>query len=363
MRMRALDAADGARRPAVVHVAPDPQGRGGMAAVVRGLLASPLAERYELESITTHRTGSAPLRLGLALSGYIRLLAWCIRNPDGLVHVHAAVRGSIHRKAIAILVARALRRPVLVQIHAGPGDIDDFLARLRPAGRGFLRAALARAQSVVSVSEASSGAVAAAFGLRAVGVIANAAPEGPDTVEPPPADVALYLGGFEDPAKGGLDLVAALPALLQAAPTLSVRFAGPGEPPAALTGLGGGRVSWCGWLDADAKARALAEAGIVLLPSRSEGLPVVLLEAMAHGRAVVATRVGGIPEVLRDEIDGVLVDPGDADALVRATAQLSRDPKKLARLAGAARGHVAQLSEARIVERLDVTYRALLGRR
>jgi glycosyltransferase involved in cell wall biosynthesis len=339
MRMRALDAADGARRPAVVHVAPDPQGRGGMAAVVRGLLASPLAERYELESITTHRTGSAPLRLGLALSGYIRLLAWCIRNPDGLVHVHAAVRGSIHRKAIAILVARALRRPVLVQIHAGPGDIDDFLARLRPAGRGFLRAALARAQSVVSVSEASSGAVAAAFGLRAVGVIANAAPEGPDTVEPPPADVALYLGGFEDPAKGGLDLAA------------------------ALTGLGGGRVSWCGWLDADAKARALAEAGIVLLPSRSEGLPVVLLEAMAHGRAVVATRVGGIPEVLRDEIDGVLVDPGDADALVRATAQLSRDPKKLARLAGAARGHVAQLSEARIVERLDVTYRSLLGRR
>jgi glycosyltransferase involved in cell wall biosynthesis len=333
-----------------------------MAAVVRDLLGSSLAERYALESITTHRTGSAARRLATALRGSGMLVAWCARHPTGLVHVHTAVRGSLYRKALAILIARALRRPVLVQFHAGPADIEAFVARLGPASHWYLRAALSRAQSVVSVSDASARAVEEAFGLAAVGVIPNAAPAGPAISTPAQADVALYLGGFEDPAKGGVDLVRALPALLDAAPGLHIVLAGPGDPPAGLTERFGGRVSWRGWLDSEDKARALAETGIVLMPSRSEGLPIVLLEAMAHGRAVVATTVGGIPELLRDDVEGILVAPGDADALASATARLAGDLARVRRLGDAARERVAELGEGRVVSLIDVAYRELLAR-
>jgi glycosyltransferase involved in cell wall biosynthesis len=331
-----------------------------MAAVVRGLLESDLGERYELTSITTHRTGSMATRLAVASSGWARLLAWCLRHPDGLVHIHAAVRGSLYRKAVAILIARAARRPVLVQLHAGPGDIDAFVAGLTPAARALFRIALRRAQSIVSVSEASARALSSAFGLGQVGVIPNAAPAGPE--QPPPANgtAALFLGGFEDPAKGGLDLVAVLPDVLRSVADLRIELAGPGEPPPELSTLDGGRVRWRGWLDVDGKARAFAEAGIVLMPSRSEGLPIVLLEAMAHGRAVVATRVGGIPDVITDGVDGLLVDPGDGPALTDAIRRLAHDPTLVQRLGAAAAARVAELSEPRVLARIDALYRSLL---
>ena len=347
-------------RPAVVHVTPDPWGRGGMAAVVRGLLSSELTERYELDSITMHRVGSTALRVRVAISGLCRLFIWCVRHPRGLVHLHASVRGSLYRKAIGILIARAFRHPVLLQLHAGPGDIDAFVANLTPATRSVLRFALRRTQAIVSVSEAGSSALAAAFDLPEVGVLPNAAPVAPASPKSATADAALFLGGFFDPAKGGVDLVRALPALLEASPRLRVQLAGPGEPPQELVALEGDRVRWSAWLDDEAKATALDEAGIVLIPSRSEGLPVALLEAMAYGRAVVATAVGGIPDVLRDDVDGVIVAPGEGDAFVAAVAALVDDPARVVRLGGSARERVAELSEPKVIARIDAIYRKLL---
>lgn len=333
-----------------------------MAAVVRGLLASPLGERYALSAITTHRDGSALTRVWVAARGGTELGVWCVKHPHGLVHIHAAVRGSLYRKAFAILLARTLRRPVLLHLHAGPGDIAAFAVRLGPIRQWFLRGALRRANAIVSVSAASARAVGSAFALEEVGVVPNAAPPAPADVGPAPADVALFLGGFDDPAKGGCDLLDALPALLEAAPKLQVMLAGPGDPPPELLQLADERVRWCGWLDNDAKRRALAEAGIVLIPSRSEGLPMVLLEAMSYGRAIVATRVGGIPELLSDDVDGVLVAPRDEHALVTATAELARDSPRVERLGAAARRRVAVLAEHDVIEHIDATYRLLLQR-
>jgi glycosyltransferase involved in cell wall biosynthesis len=333
-----------------------------MAAVVRGLLESALTERYALASITTHRTGSAAARLMVAGRGFAQLLAWSVRHPDGLVHIHAAVRGSLYRKAIAILIARAVRRPVLVQLHAGPGDIEAFVDGLAPWARRWFRFALRRAQSIVSVSEASARSLSEAFALQGVGVIPNAAPSGPADPVPPAPGAALFLGGFEDPAKGGADLVAVLPAVLAAAPGLRIELAGPGDPPPELAALAGERVGWRGWLDADGKRRAFADAGIVVMPSRSEGLPIVLLEAMANGRAVVATRVGGIPDLISDGTDGILVDAGDGAALTEAIARLAADPTLVAALGRAARDRVAELSEPRVLARIDALYASLLAR-
>ena len=120
-----------------------------------------------------------------------------------------------------------------------------------------------------------------------------------------------------------------------------------------------GRATWLGWLERDAAGAALADADIVVLPSISEGLPVVLLEALSQGKAVVATRAGGIPEVISDGIDGVLVEPGDPGALARALARVAGDTGLRTRLGAAAAARADRLGHDEVCRRLDDLYREL----
>jgi glycosyltransferase involved in cell wall biosynthesis len=102
----------------------------------------------------------------------------------------------------------------------------------------------------------------------------------------------------------------------------------------------GGHVSWTG-LVTDPFAEGLyAAADVVCQMSRwEEGFGWVIAEAMAHGRPIVATRVGGIPEIVRDGVTGLLVNRGDSAAMAEALIRLISDPELRARLGAAGRSH------------------------
>jgi glycosyltransferase involved in cell wall biosynthesis len=356
----------GARRPRVVHLGPDPTGPGGMPAVVRGLLASPLRAHLDQDVIATYRPGPWWRRHLIFLRALPRLAAWCLAPGPRIVHVHTAVRGSLYRKAIVVALARALRRPVLLHLHAGVGDIATFAEGLSPWRMRLLRRPFDRASAVISVSRAGAVEIERRFGARDVQVVPNAAPAVPATPLPdrPPDDPVrlLYLGGFEDPAKGGAVMAEALGGL----PSLDVDvvLAGPGEPPPAVTAAtSGGRARWLGWLDEPAKHAAYGQADIVVFPSITEGLPVALLEAMAYGRAIVASRAGGMPEVLTDAQDALLVPVGDVAALVDAITRLAADGTLRGRLGDAARSRARRLNDDEVTGRLLALYDAALGTR
>jgi glycosyltransferase involved in cell wall biosynthesis len=102
-------------------------------------------------------------------------------------------------------------------------------------------------------------------------------------------------------------------------------------------------IRFSGFLDRETVAAALASADVVVVPSvvdragNVDGLPNVLLEALAAGRAVIATRVAGIPDVVRHDDNGLLVPEKDATALAAALRRLVREPDTRARLGAAAR--------------------------
>lgn len=96
-------------------------------------------------------------------------------------------------------------------------------------------------------------------------------------------------------------------------------------------------VTFTGQLRPAALARRLSAAEAFVLPSRRENLPIALLDAMAAGKAVVATRTGGIPELVRHGVDGLLVPPGDAAALAGALRRVLTDAALRRRLGAAAR--------------------------
>jgi glycosyltransferase involved in cell wall biosynthesis len=101
----------------------------------------------------------------------------------------------------------------------------------------------------------------------------------------------------------------------------------------------------------------LAGMDLVVLPSLNEGMGRVLVTAMALGKPIVATRVGGVPELLADGAAGRLVPPGDAAALADAVCALLRDPDQAAALGEAGRRRVGRYSAQTMVESLAQVYR------
>jgi glycosyltransferase involved in cell wall biosynthesis len=333
-----------------------------MPAVLTALLSSPLAERYRLEAIPSYRDARPLGRLLVFARSLGALGRWCAGRGPRIVHVHVAVRGSFYRKGVVVALVKAMRRPVVLQLHAGPGDLEDFLGGLGGLRRRTFGLAFRRADRVLSVSEGGAAVLRGWLPGLDVSVVRNAppplVPRDPgreDATEP----LVLYLGGFADPAKGGTVLFEALPALLERVPEVRVALAGPGEPPGPLPD----RVRWLGWLDPAAKEAALVEADVFAMPSISEGLPVALLEAMAHELPIVASAVGGIGEILDDGADALLVAPGDAAGLVEALGSLLLEPEWRRRLGSAASASIARLGDEDVYAKLEAVYEDVLARR
>jgi len=104
-----------------------------------------------------------------------------------------------------------------------------------------------------------------------------------------------------------------------------------------------GRVELIRQLDSPEISRRLDEATLLILPSRSEGFPRVIIEAFARGRPVVASAVGGIPDIVISGRNGVLVPPGDDDAFADAVVNVLGDPELADRLGAHARADIAPL--------------------
>nr|WP_227754538.1 glycosyltransferase family 4 protein [Stagnihabitans tardus] len=149
---------------------------------------------------------------------------------------------------------------------------------------------------------------------------------------------------------GRLDPVKGVPLLLEAFAAVKAR-----HPEARLTVAGDGRirsrleararalgleVAFPGYLDEGQVAELLAEADMLVLPSFAEGLPVVLMEALAARVPVIATQVAGVSELVRDGVSGLIVAPGDVAGLAVAMDRLLSDPDLRARMGAAGRAKV-----------------------
>ena len=107
---------------------------------------------------------------------------------------------------------------------------------------------------------------------------------------------------------------------------------------------------------------ALAEAAVLALPSHAEGLPMVILEAMACGLPVVASEVGGIPDLVRHGTTGLLHPAGDVSALAECLRRVLREPDMAARMARYAWTEVRDVYATAIVMRqIETLYAELAG--
>lgn len=165
------------------------------------------------------------------------------------------------------------------------------------------------------------------------------------------------------PHKGYETLLRAVADLRERGIALSLRIAGSGEQQAELEALSRSLdlaecVTFLGHVQQDKVTALWRDADIAVLPSLTEGLPLSVVEAMAQGRPVVASQVGGIPEVVIDGENGLLAPPGDAAALADALRRIITDPQLAASLAAGARKSFEQggWSETAVTDQLLAIY-------
>jgi glycosyltransferase involved in cell wall biosynthesis len=108
-------------------------------------------------------------------------------------------------------------------------------------------------------------------------------------------------------------------------------------------------------------ARFVAACDIFCLPSRNEGMGKVLVEAMAMGKPIIASSIGGIPDIIHSGENGILVPVGDAAAWAEAIARLCRDPEKRRRMGGAGMQMAPRYSSEEMIKRIDQMYGKLLN--
>jgi glycosyltransferase involved in cell wall biosynthesis len=176
----------------------------------------------------------------------------------------------------------------------------------------------------------------------------------------------LFVGRLA-PVKGPHVLVAALDRLLREGRPVRLRFVGDGpdrpglERNVAERGINQ-HVIFEGWRNADRVRALYQQADIFALPSFAEGIPVVLMEAMAMEIACVTTRITGIPELIRHEVDGLLVTPSSEHELAAAIARLCDDPQLRVNLGKSARQRILEDYDLRRnTEQLAAIFRNFTG--
>ncbi|MDQ2982957.1 MAG: glycosyltransferase family 4 protein [Actinomycetota bacterium] len=272
-----------------------------------------------------------PWAVPLLLVSMVRELRRAARGVD-LVHANWLAGG---------LVARFAGRPFVVTLH-GSGSAGRFqdleLARRAPR---FVRFVLRRARAVICCSEALATAMHGC-GLDNVHEIPYGVdiPGEPASEHEPPT--VLYAGRLSEEKR--IDVVA------EATEGLPRIVAGDGPLRHLLPDT-------LGFVSPEELAKLYERAAVVVLVSEREGLPNVVLEAMAYGKTVVATPVGGIPTVIEDGVTGLLVPVGDAAATREAVERALGDPDLRRRLGEAARRRVTELcSWDRVVDRTLAVY-------
>ena len=331
------------------------------------LPGGPLARELERAGVPVHRLRRRGEPRLMALPRLLSLLRFL--RPE-LVHTHLAAAGVVGRVAA--------RRAAVPRVASTLHNLSDWEQKRAHPLRLMDRRTLPLADGIVAVSDAVRGAFARAcprLAARAVtvrngvDVAAFACGEGDRRA----ARATLGFGAGELvvaavarlESRKGLDILVEAAAIAVAA-GVPLRLLVVGEGPergrlqrlAHARGLTG-RVHWAGGQD-DVRPH-LAAADLFAAPSRTEGLGVSVIEALAAGVPALASRVGGLPELLEGAPCGRLLPAGEPVAWAVTIAELAADRAALRRMAAAAPAHAARFSLEASALALQAVYDRLLG--
>lgn len=334
-------------------VGPDLSAQGGVSRVVTIWRQANFFVGYDLAYIASCSDTSKNKILTL-LKGIWSFLS--ILAQAELVYIHSSAHTSFYRKSIFLLLARLFAKKVILHIH--PSGFYDFYSNLKGFRESYAKFVFDQVFTFVVLADKMKQNISEQFPRTPIHVLRNAVniQEMASRVEiQRKTGELLYLGWYIR-AKGVYELVDAAELLSQRGISFHLNFFGTKEIEKLTAYVHEKKmddlITVNGWIGVEEKLRALYGSSMLILPSHSEGIPNVILEAMATRTPIVSTFVGGIKEVLRDGENALIAEVNNADDLSVKIARMLEDHDLRNRLADTAYREVVEKYDVSVIRTL-----------
>lgn len=324
--------------PSVLMLGPSLASHGGMATVEKQLVERLLGEGIHVEFLSTYEDAGIVRKAYVALKALFQF--WRGLQTFDILHVHMASRASYERKAI--FIRHALRKGKQVIIHHHGGEFGLwFDEELSEAKRNEVRSLFSKVDAVIVLSEEwLDWFDSKDFCTKSFFVMHNAVQIPSKKCSPFSQQDVLFLGRLDENKSPDV-LLRASKKMLSEHPDSKLIFAGDGqivryESLAKKLNIEN-RCEFLGWIGKEDKESLFERVGVYCLPSKNEGMPMSVLEAMAHGIPVISTPVGGVPQIIRDGENGYLMPIDNVDCLSGLLCQLMSSNNLRANIGAAGR--------------------------
>jgi len=339
-------------------------GKGGMAAVVNNL--EPYYDTFYYISSTRSKRNFVLMGLYFS-SAIIRLIYYILFKRIKIVHIHGASYGSFSRKKILIDISHRLNIKIVYHIHGG--EFSLFYDKMKEQDKSsIVKETLDKVDTLIVLSQSWKGFYSQLTDENKIVILNNMVPLPTQNIAYREKSSSvinfLFLGEIVE-GKGIFDLLEVINNHRDSLEgSFFLHIGGKGDNARLEREIEDNNlqsmVKFGGWVSGQKKEELLSTCDIFILPSYNEGLPVSILEAMSYGMPVISTTVGGIPELIANEENGFLVEPGDKPALYESITYYLNHREKINIMGKNNKEKVRSYTPEEVIPHLNNIYKALL---
>lgn len=313
----------------VLMVGPGRKVKGGISSVVNSYYKMQMDRQLNLKYIASMEDGNKIKKFLIAFKAYIEF-CWCLRDYD-IVHIHMAAQASFLRKSLFVKRAYKAKKYIVIHQHAADFDVFFFEQSNRKE-QNRIKSVFAMADRIVALSDEWADFYRTYICEAKKVVVIHNSVIMPELKRKNYSDHGVLFLGRLGERKGVYDLMKAIPQIIRKVPDAVFYFGGDGEIERCkeISQIQGteDQVQMLGWIEKSEREYYLKNVSILILPSYHEGMPMAILEAMSYGLAVIATDVGGISQIIENNVSGIFIKAGDIEGLADAIIDLLQHQDK-----------------------------------
>lgn len=308
------------QKKSIMHFGPDLNEKGGVVTVIDGILKSDLSKKYSIENIATTTSNR---KIFTFIKSIFEFINKAIKKEIEIAHIHMASKGSFCRKSIIVLMCKLFNIPSVIHMHGA--CFDQFYNSMGKIARGYCKYIFKQSEKVIVLSESWKNFFSTWVDEKKIVVVNNSVKVDEKfkiKIKEEKSCVTFVFMGKCGVRKGVYDLLDTIEEIKNHGydeSKFKVILAGDGEldkvNEKVLEKKIENVVNVKGWIEKEEKEEILLSGDVFILPSYNEGLPMAMLEAMSFALPCIVTNVGGIPEVIKNGVNGFISSPGDKKSL------------------------------------------------